>query len=438
MSQASDPKSRNRQPRPPKLRTACNQCNAAKVKCSGERDGCARCRTLHTTCVYVESRVGKVQGPRSRRGTSSLHQGVPREPASAAPQTASPDTLEANLSPETPRSNSFSSGPHPPAWSEPWDPSEDWRSGVQMPDGAFPGLHDLVNEGVLAFQANASPNGCGRASDSSSPGHASNDAGTIHCGSNLGAIMDVPSSTAETPAVSPNGLQIYHTGAMTSPSLSTSIPQNLGFALPPLPPVHTITAPPTQKPQHAGVSQQSIGDQASARLNNKCALACAHIIATLESYLLLELKALDLILEATRKATNELDKLVHLQKESRCGRCIMLFTAALSQVTELLEAGSKQLPDSGVGLSDRFPPGIQMGFMPSFGFGAFPLMAEEQLSLRFSLIRRECHHVGKVVQNVEALSTITTTTGIQEQRPLTGLDGLKQRLEEICHDPKHV
>ncbi|KAF2789635.1 hypothetical protein K505DRAFT_378094, partial [Melanomma pulvis-pyrius CBS 109.77] len=55
------------QPKPPKLRSACNQCNAAKVKCSGDRRGCTRCVGLNVECIYLESRVGKVQGVRAKR-----------------------------------------------------------------------------------------------------------------------------------------------------------------------------------------------------------------------------------------------------------------------------------------------------------------------------------------------------------------------------------
>jgi hypothetical protein len=172
-----------------------------------------------------------------------------------------------------------------------------------------------------------------------------------------------------------------------------------------------------------------MGQKELARLDSRCALACTHIIATLESYLLLELKVFDLILEATRQASSEVEKLVYLQRESRCGRCIILFTAALSQIIELLEdAGTKQLPDSGDGLQGKFIPGMQMTFMPSLGFGACSFAAEEQLSLRSRLIRRECCHVGGILASVAALAG----TGMAEQRT-TCLKSLKQKIEEICN-----
>ncbi|KAH8160900.1 hypothetical protein CIB48_g7355 [Xylaria polymorpha] len=397
MSQPSEQRPRKRQPKPPKLRSACNQCNAAKVKCSGERDGCARCKTLQSTCLYAESRVGKVQGPRLRQ-RSLAAQNTSKDPVPMVQPTPSPEVIESHVTPDTPSSRAFShTEQHTHSWPEPWEPGEDWTSGVQMLGGPFSGLSDLLGEEDLVLPPNTPAGSGGRPGDGR--GHPNNDASTIHC--SLSAVMDVSSSPSEASSASPAALQVYHNGGIASPASPTNITQDLGYGVPTLHPYSTVTPPATQKSQPAAGPQLEIGEKELARLNSRCALACTHIIATLESYLLLELKALDLILEVTRKAADELEKLVHLQKESRCGRCIILFIAALSQITELLDTGTKQLPDSGVGFPGRFHPGLQMTFMPSLGFGAFSFGAEEQLSMRLSLIRRECRHIGKILVNVE-------------------------------------
>ncbi|KAL4734252.1 hypothetical protein BDV11DRAFT_209545 [Aspergillus similis] len=52
--------------RPPKLRSACNECHAAKVRCSGEKTGCQRCSNLRLKCAFSISRIGKVPGKRSK------------------------------------------------------------------------------------------------------------------------------------------------------------------------------------------------------------------------------------------------------------------------------------------------------------------------------------------------------------------------------------
>ncbi|KAL4802399.1 hypothetical protein BDV18DRAFT_164222 [Aspergillus unguis] len=58
--------------RPPKLRSACNECHAAKVRCTGEKTGCQRCTTQQLKCAFSISRIGKVPGKRSRANRTSV------------------------------------------------------------------------------------------------------------------------------------------------------------------------------------------------------------------------------------------------------------------------------------------------------------------------------------------------------------------------------
>ncbi|KIX00737.1 uncharacterized protein Z518_09802 [Rhinocladiella mackenziei CBS 650.93] len=53
--------------KPIKLRAACNHCFSAKVRCDGNKQGCRRCSEKKLSCVYSESRVGKVVGKRRKR-----------------------------------------------------------------------------------------------------------------------------------------------------------------------------------------------------------------------------------------------------------------------------------------------------------------------------------------------------------------------------------
>ncbi|KAK9241404.1 hypothetical protein V1525DRAFT_384804 [Lipomyces kononenkoae] len=46
-------------PKPLRLRSACTECHAAKVRCSGEKDGCTRCRRNGLYCEYQVSMVGR-------------------------------------------------------------------------------------------------------------------------------------------------------------------------------------------------------------------------------------------------------------------------------------------------------------------------------------------------------------------------------------------
>ncbi|KAK5031168.1 hypothetical protein LTS07_004903 [Exophiala sideris] len=53
--------------KPIKLRAACNHCFSAKVRCDGIKEGCRRCSEKRLSCIYSESRVGKVVGKRRKR-----------------------------------------------------------------------------------------------------------------------------------------------------------------------------------------------------------------------------------------------------------------------------------------------------------------------------------------------------------------------------------
>ncbi|KAJ4153662.1 hypothetical protein LMH87_010142 [Akanthomyces muscarius] len=55
---------------PRRLRSACNQCHASKVKCSGEKTGCQRCESLGYKCHFEISMVGRHSHKRRRRKTT--------------------------------------------------------------------------------------------------------------------------------------------------------------------------------------------------------------------------------------------------------------------------------------------------------------------------------------------------------------------------------
>jgi Fungal Zn(2)-Cys(6) binuclear cluster domain len=53
--------------KPTRLRAACNECHAVKLRCSGERSGCQRCAANGLTCVYEVSMVGRAPKTKKRR-----------------------------------------------------------------------------------------------------------------------------------------------------------------------------------------------------------------------------------------------------------------------------------------------------------------------------------------------------------------------------------
>ena len=173
------------------------------------------------------------------------------------------------------------------------------------------------------------------------------------------------------------------------------------------------------------------------KLDSKCVLACAHILATLENYLLSDLKTLELVLRETHKATEDLKQLVSLQQESRCERCIILFTAILFQIVSLLEVGTAPQPDHevGIGLPGSNFAGLQTDFIPALGFGTFSITDVEKSSWKSQMVLRECRHVGEVLSSVTGLAEMGIRGSYPElemvKYPTHSLKALEERLNTL-------
>ncbi|KAL4979515.1 hypothetical protein BDW66DRAFT_157339 [Aspergillus desertorum] len=95
--------------RPPKLRSACNECHAAKVRCSGEKTGCQRCSNLRLKCAFSISRIGKVPGKRSKANRATATASTPSSTSISTSSSSlstpimSPPLLMTSHSYESPR-----------------------------------------------------------------------------------------------------------------------------------------------------------------------------------------------------------------------------------------------------------------------------------------------------------------------------------------------
>ncbi|KAI0176004.1 hypothetical protein GGR52DRAFT_539082 [Hypoxylon sp. FL1284] len=382
------------QPRAPRLRAACNQCNVAKVKCTGEREGCTRCKTLHAECIYTESRVGRVPGIRAKskrleqqqrnqqredegvdEGEEEEHRGTVDE------QYVDNDTEDVPVANQNPTVHpAIRHGPDPSQqgpidWSQGWELSPAWLD-VPMLDNVLLDFDDTVRETMTHTSGRANRH-------------------------------DV------------NAMAYEHESSSTSPSVLTPTassstwlqpaPNRSGSSLSPDVPPDIVRSQPVQQPAHPPLTPQTRSDvshttvhgpvpagrgQISTRTDSECVMVCTHIIAVLENYLLCEPKTLYLILEPTRKAAAELRNLIQLQEQSRCDRCISLFTIILSQMADLLEAGTNSLPESGTGLLNA---GILPGMQSNLGFGFFSLTSDEQMEWQSRIVRKEYRNVEQIV-----------------------------------------
>ncbi|KAI1130850.1 hypothetical protein F5Y10DRAFT_103621 [Nemania abortiva] len=83
---------------------ACVHCRAKKIKCTGEKDGCYRCKTLSRACKYTP---GNKKGPGQRKtSSSSSDTSTAGAPVTTLPP---PETLISQSQPQSPPKSPFSS-----------------------------------------------------------------------------------------------------------------------------------------------------------------------------------------------------------------------------------------------------------------------------------------------------------------------------------------
>lgn len=263
--------------RPVKLRSACNQCCTAKVKCSGERSGCERCRNTGTRCIYLESRVGKVPGIRAKKKPIQDHQTqqLQHMVSSSMERSESPPDESTGLDFQDQTQNDNME------WSiSDWDIQPSGTITMTSPD-------DIQ----VAQHGNART-----------------------------------ASNSESITISTNDTEI------TIPSIDA----NLEDLLAPFP----TMAPPIEHAKETEITprlQVSLGLRPRSEVDSQCCLECCQIISDLENYIMADLKVFKIIIGIVRNATSKLIQLMRLQQGSRNLRCLMLFTTVMYQILELLE-----------------------------------------------------------------------------------------------------
>jgi hypothetical protein len=193
-------------------------------------------------------------------------------------------------------------------------------------------------------------------------------------------------------------------------------------------------APLSQHPEIISRQRQ----QALAVRNSKCVLALANIVITLENYILSNLKVLDLIISSVRSVAEEMRKVLQHQRESRSDCCMFLSTTIMYQVIALLESGANSIFEregaehGHSGMSNDF-----MDFTPKIGFGALSTFnVEEQRAMKVNVLRKECQNMEEVLGQLIALAKL----GPAAEVPLTPAEmedktkcftGLQNRLKEL-------
>ncbi|KAF2264628.1 hypothetical protein CC78DRAFT_580144 [Lojkania enalia] len=331
--------------RPIKFRAACTQCNGAKVKCSGERTGCERCRDLDLQCIYMESRVGKVPGVRARKKSIHQHTSIAQLNAQDGTYMIAPVQQVSTLSP--------SSTSAPTLIDDSNDPVLQWTTdNDQGPYTDF--LDETPNSHVAHQSSNQLPNS---------------------------ASLPSSSSTSSEPSM---------------PALEFDIDDLLRY---PLEQDQHITTPvPAQQLEEQDTRRR-------AELDSQCVMLCCQIASELESYMVADIKSLRIVLGIVRKGVERLNEAVGLQQGSRNFRCMAMFGVIIYQIIELLESGCSCFIDVNGNCKDNFTAQIQ-GMLPGLTLGGFGMNPEEQSAWRSHIVLKEIQQSSETLQKIKKLMVV--------------------------------
>ncbi|KAI0182486.1 hypothetical protein EV127DRAFT_475884 [Xylaria flabelliformis] len=299
-----------------KLRTACNQCCTAKVKCSGQREGCDRCRSTGARCIYSESRVGKVAGIRAKKTQTVV---VSTESQKRQRRISSPAITQCASSPASstaPTERDQDADSEATIW---WSPG--WNSSSSHNNIAV-AANSKETPGLAQFSMSATnPSSFGPLAAFA----ASND---FCLTEHFGDIMGPPS-----PLPAADGQQADMAGNMHQ-----------------------------QLPLLRGIRERTETD-------SHCCQDCCHLITEIENFINLELKDAKIIIGILKQVIEKVTHLISLQQGSANLRCLMLFLTLLYQMIELMDGGFAAMAAEETRQRTRSITGGSI----NLGFGGFSL-----------------------------------------------------------------
>ncbi|KAL4783353.1 hypothetical protein BJX76DRAFT_358096 [Aspergillus varians] len=430
--------------KPGRLRAACTCCHAAKVRCSGEKNGCTRCRTLGYECVYLESRVGKTRGRRKRH---TLSPGICAEGEQRmTPVPGQGHRAIAAASPTEDISNTNtggSSGEHGPVPSpqnssadaeflnqDLWGVEQSFSNAAileTMPElPAMDFFLDYPETELHDHGSSPSWKDTNIEQDTSEPGR-------------LDSAIDL----SDVPSISPR--------QQPTRRVETNRPATHGFT----------QARPSMAYRHTSpMAKLSFRPDRYAQDNKGVVVAAAEILEQLENKTCAGLSAIDEVLRTNKEATQRISELTCRSDYTSSIGCSIVVVAAAHHVVCLFESACGELysppPNRGrwsipsrsedsqhnpnstsFGNPRRRSYGGSLGHTntnglppaPGIGFGSFLLDPQEQAALGAQIISTELHRSLRMVQSL----SVPLQTGFFAPDPAgVAVDGwlqdLKQRL----------
>ncbi|GAB1317423.1 Fungal zn(2)-Cys(6) binuclear cluster domain-containing protein [Madurella fahalii] len=387
----------------PRMRTACTQCHAAKIRCSGEKTGCQRCTTLSLHCEYVVSMVGRT--PKRQRKTS--------EARSNGQQTSSLEARPPEASLATPPyPSSHASVSETPTTTA--NPSRDgsldisqtiFAAGQTLPQPDFndQNLFDCLNDDSWVTGGAACTTGL--------------DDGTGFGEATGFEIESFPLPSDLQVLGATSGPSFLKMGLSQPPSLSSAIPGF--FPMSPRSPGQSVTGLPSTQ------TNQDWGQHAHV-------VALCKMIRLLENHVQAKSTPVDEVMKLSQACIRDITKISSKKEYMQCRSCPALISTIMELIVTLYEDTTRnqvQEPES------TASPGLSKPSGPLLHFGVFELDPEEQTAIRNRIIRKEAQECVQIIQVLKRLLGGETPTAGRETLQSRALaewcEGMEKRMNEL-------
>ncbi|RHZ46025.1 uncharacterized protein CDV56_102190 [Aspergillus thermomutatus] len=351
--------------KPGRLRAACTSCHAAKVRCSGEKTGCVRCRTLGHDCIYLESRVGKTRG-RRKRSAGERQESAP-DPASKSNSPARDDPREGVTA--SPASPAISVDTGDFLHHDLWDiPQPIFDSNILGTEG---GMHDmeLLQEYTIADMGRSTTNPVAK-----------------ELGPELGTSLDRQLDSAI------DASEASHSFTPLVQSPSWRLEDRSGAS-------SCDGGPQKIIPRDGPYRPYGRQGHAAAPTCKGVILAAAEILEQLEAKVRGGLTAIDEVLRVNKAATQAIGELMNRRDYACSVGASIVMLAAAQHAVHLFETACEELypallqnrwstaPD--IAGKPSHPHAPALSYAPGIGFGSFLLDPQEQASLSARIISTE-------------------------------------------------
>ncbi|KAL4745001.1 hypothetical protein BDW72DRAFT_187509 [Aspergillus terricola var. indicus] len=385
-----------REPPRPRLRTACTECHASKVKCSGERSGCTRCLSQGIECRYEISMVGRCTKRRKQRKfVTEAPDARPEQPI------ATPNTAGGHLHGRDDPSTMLPLAAETPILFNSWSPPPGCDLPILTTGDGVTADHNLSSHDLSFASGSGFEEFAAMISYSPRSQHA---LGT-------GCLMDLPQSTTNSSA-SASAVTMGNTTRLATLSQTCQV----GY-----------------EELHMMLSR-SANQTANNNNNNNAAdvlRMCFASITALELQFEEEARPIDELMQAGKACARELRAAIELESFNQCSSCPMLIVTALDLLISLYEFIFNRLAcgrANGAG-GDHAPPAQSgNGKGASLRLGSFQADPEDAADVWIHLMLGELRRLSRLVDTVSSLRSDAATPEENAARAMAAPRGLCNNL----------